>query len=369
MIYKSHIAQRAEELRGVIYHFASRGDTDVHKQLYEDCNRRKLPCVVEYADNIPNRWVPYKKQLIVTPGNGSISTIEAVCYQLLTFPEQLFVIPSGSDQIGIDFLTELTSRGWPVDFLVPRSEGLSTFGEHLRKQEAAGYFDPDLAILYGSDDTIRSYEAQLGGHCRVVKYGSKTSIGVHVMCMDDFKMRDYAKLYASDFFRFNGTGCLNTSALYILSEDTPLEQYRPWLSEIVEERSKWMEFPSWSTSAKLQANMIKSEATFYQERGVFLRSTSGDIHTLGQGKGTAVVVVCNREEMMLEWAQRSHLLSSATLAVSSNDDKVLTSWFKTLYEMGVSRITSPGQAQDPSWRWKHDGLPLIPVWGREVGID
>ena len=358
ILSRSRVVERSRELHSVVRTFLKQMDQGPNREIYTqlfhdyglgDC---KLHWIV--SNTLIPACVPYKKQLIVTPGNGTIATIESICYQLLTYPEELFVIPSARDELGLDFIRLLKEQGWPVSF--------SEVGDHEGKLESAAHFDPDLAILYGSDDTIREYEKQLSPYARVVKYGSKTSIGVHFV-EDRRDLESYTELYASDFFKNGGVGCLNTSVLYLITQTRDRSVFNSWVSSLAEVRERYIPFPSQNSLATLQASMLRAGVDFSQDQGIILRDTTEHTGTIGIGNGTAVIVVCSFDDVLQEWDGRGHLLSSATLREGFGNNSDI------LFDLGVSRITRPGKAQSPSHKWRHDGLPIIPVWGREVGFD
>lgn len=376
MTYKQDdLLSTARDLQEFVKGFATKlGDEWCceREQLLTDVRENKLVCIVTQSE-IPEQFVPFKKQLIVTPGNGSLSTVDAICYQLLTQPEQLYVLPSSRDAMGVEFLRVVKESGWPVDYFTPQTEDtLSRFGEHLRKYDLIEEFDPDLAILYGSDETIRELESHLSSGTRVVRYGSKTSIGIHFL-REANSLYEYTELYASDFFKYSGVGCLNTSVLYLITDELNYELYKDWLASFVESRSSYLKDPSWSSSACLQASMIRADVNFYQDQGVFLREVTDDPSAVGIGRGTAVIVLTDEfESIQWEWRRRGRYLSSATVCYGDIDLGSRTAEMyctESLFEMGISRLTIPGQAQSPTYKWKHDGLPLVPVWGREVGWD
>jgi len=323
-----------------------------------------IPEKLEYAwsQRPPiTEWVPFKQQLLVTPGNGSISTIEAVCYQFLTNPERLNIISSRRDWLGQRFIELLIEQGYPIT--------VCPFEKHEEKLKWAKSVDPDLAVLYGSDETCKLYEQQLDLRTRVVKYGSKTSIGVHFIYpeQEDYVER-FVQEYAKDFFSYDGTGCLNTSVLYIVGSGSGLKSYRYFVEGLVSERDCYIDKRTIPTNrvAQLSAKMVQSGVDFYQNQGVFLRETTDSFDTIGSGNGTAVIVPCRFEDVLNEWESRGRYLSSATLFATSNSFDYVS---QRLFNLGVSRIARPGSAQSPTKRWKHDGMSLIPVWGREVGFD
>lgn len=365
MIFKSDISKIAEKLRCLVEGFFKEvpdvfPESYLYKQIVVDYKFEKIV----QAEHVPYYCVPYQKQLLVTPGNGFAATLESVCYQLLTQPEILFVVPSFRDEKSLEFLRFVSRESdFPVFFLEP-DEGLTRFGEHQHKLEAIADFNPDLAILYGSDETIRELKGSLGLHTRIVAYGSKTSIGLHFLNEVD-QLFDYTVRYSSDFFSCGGIGCLNTSVLYLVTEHRELLLYREWISELIKERPNHTSHISWNSSTLLSASLIKSGVNFYQEQGVVVRESTEAPKTLGVGNGTAVIVPCSLEEVRREWRGREHILSSVTLEVPGSRHEV----GNQLFELGATRITRPGYAQRPSHLWRHDGLPIIPVWGREVGYD
>lgn len=365
----SQVFETARQLEQEIADFCLGKEGEVFDQLrgFVFSSSPKLTSIVENCPP-PQSWVPYKKQFLLTPGNGSLSTIESICYQLLTQPSELLVIPSRRDKIGrafLEHLCEANRRSWPLTYFVQGDlEPLTEFGERQAKLDEVKYFNPDFAVLYGSDRTIREYEKQLSLHCRVVKYGTKTSIGVHVLD-DEIPLEKYAERYARDFFIYNGVGCLNTSVLYLLSDKVRrFEEFIPFARALATGRKKYIPEPSWNTRTTLEVNLIKADIEFYQEQGVFLRDTTDCDGAIGLGNGTAVLVPCTESDVMWEWRQREHYLSSATIYSKSNG--AFERLKDKLFDLGVSRTTCPGNAQNPSDRWRHDGMPIIPVWGREV---
>lgn len=323
-----------------------------------------IPEKLEYAwaqKPKADECIPFKRQLLVTPGNGSVSTIESICYQLLTEPESLGVVVSQRDNLGLEFAGFFEELEWPI-LLCP-------FAKHEEKLKWVKALDADFAVLYGSDETCQLYEQQLDPRARVIKYGSKTSIGVHfVYPGEEGFVSRFVQEYAKDFFSYDGTGCLNTSALYIVGGSEKFKDYRNFIELLVRERDCHIDkraVPSSKTS-QLTANMIRSGVEFQQDQGVFLREPVKDFSTLGMGNGTAVIVPCEFEDVLDEWQRGSRLLSSATLFAPTHEFDLAA---KRLFDLGVTRITKPGQAQSPTKRWKHDGMALIPVWGREVSLD
>ena len=366
----SQLPALAELLQSRVLEFIQdKEDLPEFEQLREDYGeQKKLVNLVQHFPPPPT-WIPYPKQLLVTPSNGLLATIDSTCYQLLTQAKTLLVSPSSRDSVGREFLEFLRDHGHQVE-VVRGGEALRSprLGRHY-KSEVIEEFCPDLAILYGSDESLQTLQALLPAHCRVVKYGSKTSIGVHHLGTSE--LHSQTQNYAKDFFSYQGIGCLNTSVLYVVDPCCKWEGLKEWVGELVSSREELSVETSWESSVHLQSSMIKSDLErLYQEQGVFLRDTSRQDSLIGVGRGTAVVVLCSSlDDVEYEWQGRGHLLSSCTYYAGADSQVNEEEAHQRLFELGVTRITVPGRAQSPSFRWRHDGLPLVPIWGREVSLD
>lgn len=326
---------------------------------------------------VRDSWIPFERQLLVTPGNGSIATIEAVCYQLVTNPGMLYVVPSSRDELGLQFLEQLQDHEWPITVFEPglqpefpvNDDETPQDIEYIQKRIWAKKTEPDYAVIYGSDKTCGLYRDGLPGYTRVVTYGSKTSIGIHDTG-STYDLMKHIDSYARDFFSHGGVGCLNTSVLYVLSDnvDKQYDVLKNWIAGLAYARKQFISRPSLRAVNTLSARFCKSEGDFWQNSGVFVRKTSSNPDLVGIGGGTAVVVSCTEQDIYDEWATRKRELSSATLHREHNS-QLIGEPSSELYRLGVSRFTLPGQAQQPGINWRHDGYPLIPYWGKEYSFD
>lgn len=382
LLSKSPLYERATTLTGIVEKFCDMSwvteptlnetlALDQMKQEY--LQNKKLIMLIQSTFGNPDGTMirPYTKTLLVTPGNGYLSTIDAVCIQLLLHPEKMMVVPSSRDLFGKMFIDHLRDSGFQdvlevVDPTLP----------HDQKRVKAYRWLPDLAVVYGSNETCRQYKEDLFNYTRakVITYGSKTSIGYHTYPLT---LKDHVDEYAEDFFSYDGTGCLNTSALYVkmdlMNKDLyheELEMVEAFATELAKKRESFC-IPNQGarTTNSLQTQLMHSGKDFKNFSGVFIREPVRS-PILSGGHGTAMIVlVTGIHDITWEWEGHEEDLSSATYS-NMNMLSILNPEVQELLQIGCSRMCKPGKAQHPGIHWRHDGHRIIhPDMYREARID
>ena len=293
-----------------------------------------------------------KRVALWCPGNGDTSVIDAICLTLLTFPEELYVFFSSNTDVD-DFERKVEGLGRDL----PGIHLLSVVGTHEERLKALSDNPPDHIIVYGSDQVCRTVLGHVDPLTPRTVYGSKTSVLVHNDNTDSTKL---AELVYLDVTQGGGNGCLNPSILYMRG-DQATEEFLEKLQSF---------YPSEVVERKFLSEAFKRGA-----EDLLLTSPRGHIivrrpiestpepHTSGIGGGTLMVVNCGREDpvdvMLQEWSQSSQYLSS--IGCRRTDPR--------FYKSGATRIVRFGRMQEPTFRWTHDGVPLVPQTYKLIGED
>lgn len=198
----------------------------------------------------------------------------------------------------------------------------------------------DFAIAYGSDQTCRSVLNRLPADIRRVAYGSKTSVAVLPDTFEDIEA------LAEDVYSYDGTGCLNVSAVYVVGQKGDAMR----IAEELQEYSGKFTTPRTRMMARINFDCPKTERVGPFTR---LRKTTQESpeDKLGIGNGTVAVVYGTFPEILEELGVLGQYLSTAVV-----EDELL---LYDLVRCGVTRFAKPGHSQKPSGAWMHDGLPLI----------
>jgi hypothetical protein len=380
ILYRNSLLERADHLDNLISEFCKMSWTN-NPTLNEvfaidqlQAETGKIMRVAMATFNNPGRLAirPYKSSLLVTPGNGYLAAIEAICYQLLLHPVEMMVILSSRDLLGkafADFI-ETKELGTRIQIVDPTLD-------HEEKRRKGYRFFPELAVIYGSSPTCRTWKNDLFAYtqAKVITYGTKASIGYHSQPLSLMRHLDD---YAEDFFLYDGTGCLNTCALYVNTDSDNISKYQKQLA-IVEEFARELgnrrdefvlPYQGVQTLNHISATLLHSGKSFKQINGVFVREPV-QAPILSGGHGTAMIVLTTGlEDIKWEWQGCEKDLSSATISGSSATLDINSPPVHALFDLGVSRVTRPGRAQHPTHLWRHDGRPILPneMW-EECSVD
>lgn len=303
----------------------------------------------------------FPRTCLIAPGNGYVSTIEAICNQLLVSHSHCLVMLSSRDILGHQFAQFLVDSGCS-EVILP-----SPTLPHDDKLDMVEKFEPEVMVIYGSDDTLSNYAKVAPFECKLIGYGSKTSIGIHT---ETNTLLDHVNQYAEDFFSYDGTGCLNTSVLYIpvsnVDKESDMEKIKVFAEKLGDQRDHYIApLQGLSTMKNIQISLMKTGIEYYQINGLFVREPMEDNAIFGGGHGTGMIVpFLKLPQVIAEWKGRGHHLSSATYSGNLVGIRSYKSWDQlmknTLFSMGVTRLAIPGEAQKPSWNWTHDGMFPIP---------
>lgn len=370
ILYRNGILDKAKELDDLISQFAKMEWTDhptlnetfATDQLKSESGKMSRVALNTFTDLTGEGIRPYAKSLLVTPGNGYLSSVESLCHQLLLYPKELMLVLSSRDLFGKAF----------AEFIEPRLSGTQVYIldptlDHDTKRTQGCRFLPGLAVVYGSSPTCADWRNDLFHYtkAKVITHGSKASIGYHARVGI---LMEYVNRYAEDFFLYDGTGCLNTSCLYVRipgihveTQHEAIESVKKFAHELGERRGEYMApYQGVSTMNGIRSSLMNQDKPYTEVNGVFIREP-GPTPILAGGHGTAMVTLVNgMDEIQTEWEGYGGDLSSATLDSVVESDDILDSDVHTLFEMGCSRVTRPGKAQYPSHRWCHDGRPILP---------
>lgn len=356
IIQRSELIRRAMELDKAIVRYteAFRGKFANEYRAIEEMSlwsqRYEKIC---WESLIPNQMRTLDDQILVTAGNGLLSSIDAICLQLISNPMRLMVLPAKGDVWTIQFLQYL--RDVEKFTEVRPMPGLN----HEEKKSLVKHSEADLLVVYGSDVTIKTFRGLAPGHTKVVTYGSKNSIAYH----DDVNtLWDYRLQYAEDMYVYDGTGCLNTSALYVkTSSPEPLYALASELSKL---QDKYFESSPGALQAKMISRLMGEDVRFRNHRGVIIRGPAEEPILSPGGGVTMLVQVESFDEVVEEWSYHRHELSSITL-----EDAADANWATKAFNLGATRIARIGQAQSPGPQWKHDGMQMLAQFWDEVSVD
>lgn len=321
---------------------------------------------LKFPENIVSDWqtiafnygpkgtfIPDSHQLLLLPGNGTTSSLQALFLQLSTCPALLDVVVSSRDEVAVELLEYLDT---------PYTGVMVIEGNHEERLNYTSDFSYDTAVLYGSDETIQKYVDRLCPLTRKYLYGSKTSIGIHT---DPDTLMRMVEHYTKDAFTYQGNGCLNTSVLYIPDE----VDVKDFVIELARMRYKLFgnQFPGFQRANEEMLDLIlQQDQKLDYNSGILTRYENlSDLRT-GLGNGTLVVRPFSQlEEVYNEWEGSHHELSSCTYdqTPTTRDIQSLAS------SLGVTRVTRPGKAQFPAPSWSHDGYGPLPQMWKDVSSE
>ncbi|WP_267716707.1 acyl-CoA reductase [Streptomyces sp. CoH17] len=293
----------------------------------------------------PSVWdfSPVGDVFLVTPGTGRTSGIAALFWVYATGAETITVATSRSDEWTSKFIEYLSDVGiMDVGSAATQSD-----------EELQNFLDAhEVHVVYGSNETIKRFK-NLSTPEVGLYYGSRASFAIH----DSETYRDkHVAQYYRDLVTYDGHGCLNTTTFYVPRLTDDLREMFVKITDKV--REKYSDVASKVVRSQFLAESVI--VPFVQERvGDFLVRTEniGERTTpLPVGYGTAFIVEYGDNPRIVrdEW---NHTFASSVTLVGSGEK-----WLPILRKSGVSRITDPGEAQNPSLLWTHDGgKNLVPM--------
>jgi len=239
--------------------------------------------------------------------------------------------------------------------------------------ENAVFSHADAAVIFGSVETCSSLIKRIPRRIKVLVHGHKMGVGVigkHRMSRHE--AMDLAAAVAYDHAMFDQQACLAPQAYYIEKggEVSPGE-FAQTIAHAMARLEEKM------PRGKLSAG---EAALINQLRGRYeIRELSGeDVRVHTSPHGTAWSVVCEKapgefspsplNRFVRVWEVDDifdifHALKTVgpflqNAAVAVGDERE-SEFIRRLSELGIARITSPGNMPVPSMMWHHDGIATL----------
>jgi hypothetical protein len=223
----------------------------------------------------------------------------------------------------------------------------------------AAFKKAELAIVYGSDETIAQVREQIPATIRTLLHGHKLSLGI--IARESIR-KEVAERAAVDIALYDQMGCLSPHVYYVesLGEVTPLE-FTQWLSQALYAISN--QLPKKETPPEIAARIQQLRGSLPLREGKVFPSPKGVDWTVlydpdprfsasPLSRTIWVKPIDNLSEIITLLEPIRASLQAIGIAIPENRQSVL---IPAIAKMGASRICPIGQMQTPPITWHHDG--------------
>ena len=239
--------------------------------------------------------------------------------------------------------------------------------------ENAAFKHTDAAVVFGGVETCASLLKRIPPTVQTLVHGHKMGFGVIGKNRLTRKgAEDLAARVAHDHAMFDQQACLAPQVYYLEEEgEISPEEFAGILAEAMASLEEKM------PRGRLSAG---EAAIIHQSRGRYeIKELSGEaIQIITSAHGTAWTVVCEKSpgrfspsplnrfvrlwcvkdifQVVGELKPVGPFLQNAAVALGDEREADL---IRELGELGVARITSPGNMSEPSMMWHHDGIATL----------
>lgn len=223
----------------------------------------------------------------------------------------------------------------------------------------AAFQKADLAIVYGSDETIAKVREEVPPTTRTLFHGHRLSLGV--IARESIR-KEVADQAAVDIALYDQMGCLSPHLYYVesLGDITPLE-FAQWLSQALYAVSNRL--PKGETSPGIAAQIQQLRGSLPLRGGKVFSSPKGvdwtvlydpDPHFSVSPLSRTIWVkpVHDLTEILSHLEPVRTSLQAVGIAIPEERQPDL---IPAIVKMGASRICPIGQMQTPPITWHHDG--------------
>jgi len=223
----------------------------------------------------------------------------------------------------------------------------------------AAFQRADLAIVYGSDETIAQIREKIPPATRTLFHGHRLSLGV--IARESIR-REVAEQAAVDIALYDQMGCLSPHLYYVesLGGHNPLE-FAHWLSQALYAVSNRL--PKGETSPNIAAQIQQLRGSLPLRGGKVISSPKGldwtvlydpDPHFSASPLSRTIWVkpVHDLTEIGPHLEPIRSALQAVGIAIPEERQPEL---IPAIVKMGASRICAIGKMQTPPITWHHDG--------------
>ncbi len=223
----------------------------------------------------------------------------------------------------------------------------------------AAFQKADLAILYGSDETIAQVRELIPPPTRTLFHGHKLSLGVIAR---ESIQKEVAERAAVDITLYDQMGCLSPHLFYVesLGNHTPLE-FAQWLSQALYAASNRL--PKGETSPVIAAQIQQLRGSLPLRGGKVFSSPKGVDWTVlydpdprfsasPLSRTIWVKPVHDLTEIIPHLEPIHTALQAIGIAIPEDRKAEL---IPAISKIGASRICAIGKMQTPPMTWHHDG--------------
>ncbi|HIE65224.1 MAG: acyl-CoA reductase [Nitrospira sp.] len=223
----------------------------------------------------------------------------------------------------------------------------------------AAFQRADLAIVYGSDETIAKVRENIPPATLTLFHGHRLSLGV--IARESIR-KEVADQAAIDIALYDQMGCLSPHLYYVesLGSHTPLE-FAQWLSQALYAVSNRL--PKGETPPDIAAHIQQLRGSLPLRGGKVFSSPKGvdwtvlydpDPHFLSSPLSRTIWVkpVHDLTEIVSHLKPIRSILQAIGIAIPEKRQPEL---IPAIVKMGASRICAIGKMQMPPITWHHDG--------------
>lgn len=259
--------------------------------------------------------------------NGNVKEIDVKC-------------PSPDEAILVESLCRKWLDGLHVKCTIHAFQSSNPTEDWLRAVEEATHI-----IVYGSNETVRTFELNRKPWQRVIGFGSKFSIGIIAA------NTNYAKDVVSDFTMYYGAGCLSPRRYYVIGEQLEFSKFVRSIDEEYQYyRSQLREYWAKNQIAILTKRGLNK--VLYGREDIALTEYNTSLSDSLSGTADVCRISNTRDSIngMFKELQKYRGLISTIALTSETKDYMFRDELKE-----VVRICSPGQMQLPDFMHRHDG--------------
>lgn len=294
--------------------------------------------------------------------------ITSAIFGLLIKSAQIIKAPRGQSFLPRLFLHSLYDQEPKLGACVEIAEWPG--GNHAL--ESALFSEIDALTVTGSDETIGHVRSRVPQRVRVTSYGHRLSFGY--FCQESlagYGADELVGLAADDVVAWDQLGCLSPHVFYVETGGAmPVEVFAQKLGAELEQRQSLT--PRGNVDIET-ASTIAYRRSFYTVRAgssvetrVFSSQDSTHWTVIYEADPRFQISCLNRFVYVKPVCNLTEALEGAdavrgkvsTVALAAPDERA-AGLVAQLARWGVTRICLPGQMQNPSLLWRHDGRPPL----------
>jgi hypothetical protein len=329
------------------------GDVRVEKiRAWVDLELGKLLERPEPYGNQIRQAIRMTPILHVVSGNTPHAALQSLIRGLVVGSENFIKIPTA----GLPELEEFAER-LPLELRPRTSRSISP--EWMRLAE--------VIIVFGSDETIRHFAAQIQPHQRFIPHGNKISFGLVLNEFDDALVERAAQ----DVFLFDQLGCLSPQSYFVAHRSKEFAHRVARALDRLTASSPPTPLRGPEIAAKLRVNREewKYRAATEQNAAVWESPNSLEwtvIHSISPASTPlyrTLFVHPITEDLFDSLASIRPYLSTVGL------DRMEPAGVTLALRLGAQRVCPIGAMQNPPLTWHQDGSPSLSSLVRYVDIE